>query len=91
MNTQKPLKKEKTNLLVSGLKEKVGLKDLEDEDIAETEEVEEDKFIGALDKEHWFKVTKQELRSEVLDKVEEDLCIHKIRSFILSSETKQNE
>ena len=74
-----------------GLKDKVGINDLEDEEIAETEEVEEDKLIGCLDKDEWHQVTKNELRADVLDKVESDDSIQNIRSFILCSETKQNE
>lgn len=85
------IKKKRQIFWSKGLKEKVGLKDLEDEDIAETEEVEEDKLIGSLNKDEWYQVTKRELRSQVLDRIESDDSIQKIRSFILSSETKQNE
>ena len=85
------IKKKRQIYWSPGLKDKVGINDLEDEEIAETEEVEEDKFIGALDKNEWHQVTKKELRSQVLDKVESDDSIQSIRLFILDVEDIQNE
>lgn len=70
-----------------GLKEKVGLKDIDDAEIAETEteEKEQDRFIGDLDKDAWYQVTSKELRADVLDKIEENKSIEKIRSFIFTA------
>ena len=63
-----------------GLKEKVGLNNIQDEEI--TEENEDDNFIGALDKDHWGKVIKTELRAKVLEMVEDGKKIEYIRLFI---------
>ena len=63
-----------------GLKDKVGLNDIQDEDI--TEEDEDDSFIGALDKDQWNKVVKTELRAKVLEMVEDGKKIEYIRLFI---------
>lgn len=74
-----------------GLKEKVGIFEIDDEEIASEDNEEKDIFIGDLDKDDWYQVTKKELRAEVLDRVEESKTIESIRSFILWSGTKQNE
>lgn len=63
-----------------GLKDKVGLNDIQDEEI--TEENEDDSFIGALDKDQWNKVVKTELRAKVLEMVEDGKKIEYIRLFI---------
>lgn len=63
-----------------GLKDKVGLNDIQDEDI--TEEDKEDNFIGALDKDYWSKTIKTELRAKVLEMVEDGKKIEYIRLFI---------
>ena len=63
-----------------GLKDKVGLNDIQDEDI--TEENDDDSFIGALDKDHWNKAVKTELRAKILEMVEDGKKIEYIRLFI---------
>ena len=63
-----------------GLKDKVGLNDIQDEDI--TEENEDDNFIGSLDKDEWSKTVKTELRAKVLEMVEDGKKIEYIRLFI---------
>lgn len=63
-----------------GLKDKIGLNDIQDEDI--TEENEDDNFIGSLDKDEWSKTVKTELRAKVLEMVEDGKKIEYIRLFI---------
>ena len=57
--------------------------DVSDEDIAEQEEKEEDEVIGFLRKtEDWSVVTAKELRSKILDMVEDGFDIVAIRRYI---------
>lgn len=85
----KAIKKKRQLFFSKGLKEKVGLEDLEDDEVAELED--KDVYIGSLNKNYWHIVTRKELRCDVLELAEKEETIQNIRSFILSSETKQNE
>lgn len=72
-----------------GLKEKVGLFDITDEEIAEKEIKEDDEVIGFLRKiEDWKIVTAYELRSKILEMIEDDFDIVSIRRYI--AEYEQN-
>lgn len=72
-----------------GLKEKVGIFDITDEEIAELEEKEEDQVIGFLRKiEDWKTVTAYELRAKILEMVEDGFDIVAIRRYI--AEYEQN-
>ena len=72
-----------------GLKNKVGLNDIPDEEISENEEKEEDITIGFLRKiEDWHIVTDKELRAKILEMVEDGFDIVEIRRFIHSNNTK---
>ena len=48
-------------------------------------------LLGLIPKSLWFKVLNKELRAEVLNMAEDNKTIQNIRSFILCSETEQNE
>lgn len=74
-----------------GVKKKVGLDEISDEKAAKLEGDDELLIIGKLSKMYWSKVLNKELRSKVLDLAEDKNDIISIRSFILCSETKQNE
>lgn len=67
----------------TGLKALVGIDDVSDEEASENENNDElVKFVGALPKESWHMVTSNELRAQVLEMVEDDADIIKIRTFI---------
>ena len=70
------------------LKAKVGIFDISDEEIADNEnETEEDKVIGFLRKvEDWKTVTAYELRSKILEMIEDDFDIIAIRRYIADYE-----
>jgi len=71
------------------LKKKVGIFDITDEEISEEDKKEEDTVIGFLRKiEDWKTVTAYELRSKILDMVEDGFDIVSIRRYI--SEYEQN-
>lgn len=70
------------------LKKKVGIFDISDEEIADKEIKEEDEVIGFLRKiEDWKIVTTYELRSKILEMVEDGFDIHSIRKYIEEYET----
>jgi plasmid rolling circle replication initiator protein Rep len=71
------------------LKKKVGIVDITDEEISEEDKKEEDTVIGFLRKiEDWKTVTAYELRSKILDMVEDGFDIVAIRRYI--AEYEQN-
>lgn len=74
-----------------GLKDLVGLNEISDEEAAEMEGDDDLEVIGMLQKVYWSKVLDKELRAKVLDLAEQKTDIKGIRSFILCSETEQNE
>ena len=74
-----------------GLKKSIGLNEITDEEAAEIEADDDVLIVGMLQKVYWSKVLDKELRAKVLDLAEEKSDIKSIRSFILCSETKQNE
>lgn len=65
-----------------GLKDKVGIFEITDEEAAEKEADDLPIFIGLLSKLTWSKVTDKELRATVLDLTENKKSIEEIRSFI---------
>ena len=69
----------------------VGLNEISDEEAAEMEGDDDLEVIGMLQKVYWSKVLDKELRAKVLDLAEQKTDIKGIRSFILCSETEQNE
>ena len=76
-----------------GLKARVGILDITDEEAAEKETDDLPVFVGLLSKLTWSKVTNKELRAEVLDLTENKKTIEEIRSFILGivADNLQNE
>lgn len=69
------------------LKKKVGIVDISDEEISEEDKKEEDTVIGFLRKiEDWKTVTAYELRSKILDMVEDGFDIVAIRRYIADYE-----
>lgn len=66
-----------------GLKKKVGLLEISDEEAAEIEGDDDLIVVGMLTKMHWSKVIDKELRAKVLDLAEDKMHIKEIRSFIL--------
>lgn len=71
-----------------GLKEKVGLLNKKDEDIADEEKEElEVKLIGFLNKAEWSVVTAKELRAEILDMIEDDKDLEYIKIFIFLNDS----
>ncbi|ETN79898.1 hypothetical protein NECAME_18058, partial [Necator americanus] len=69
------------------LKKKVGIVDISDEEISEEDKKEEDTVIGFLRKiEDWKTVTAYELRSKILDMVEDGFDIIAIRRYIADYE-----
>ena len=73
-----------------GLKEKVGIFDITDEEAAEKEADDKVIFVGLISKFTWSQVIRKELRSKVLDLAEDNKDIDYIRSFILSPD-KMND
>lgn len=73
-----------------GLKEIVGVDELDDEEVASLEGDDNLMVIGMLNKNHWREVLKKELRAKVLDLAEDKKNIEYIRSFIFDS-SKMND
>ena len=73
------------------LKKKIGIQEISDAEAAEKEGEDIVELLGLISKSDWFKVLNKELRAEVLNMAEDNKNIQNIRSFILCSETKQNE
>ena len=73
-----------------GLKKKVGILEITDEEAAEKEADDLPVFVGLLSKLTWDKVTSKELRAEVLDLTESKKTIEEIRSFIFEN-SKMND
>ncbi len=73
-----------------GLKKKVGVLEITDEEAAEKEADDLPIFVGLLSKLTWDKVTSKELRAEVLDLTESKKTIEEIRSFIFEN-SKMND
>ncbi len=82
----KAIKKKRQLFFSKGLKEKVGLQDLEDGKVAELED--KDVYIGSLNKNYWHIVTKKDLRCDVLELAEKEENINNIRSFIFHGNVK---
>jgi hypothetical protein len=73
------------------LKKKIGIQEISDAEAAEKEGEDIVELLGLIPKSDWVKVLDKELRAEILNLAEDNKTIREIRSFILSSETKQNE
>lgn len=67
-----------------GLKDLVGVNDIDDETAAELEGEDEVIDVGNIPKRLWHTVTKKELRANVLELAEEEKDIVYIRSFIFA-------
>ena len=72
-------------------KKKIGIQEISDAEAAEKEGEDIVELLGLIPKSFWFKVLNKELRAEVLNMAEDNKTIQNIRSFILCSETEQNE
>ena len=69
-----------------GLKDKVGINAIDDEEISEEVETEESEIIGILFRKQWMTVIKKELRAKILEMIEDGFDIEQIRQFIYYEE-----
>lgn len=69
-----------------GLKDVVGINDIDDNQISEETETDEDEVIGKLFKNQWQTVIKKELRATILEMIEDGFDIVQIHKFIHKSE-----